>query len=75
MSSDVVDADGAARIAREYANEECVGEFGEVLDVHDADGVWVVEFRTHTFSDAYDHRVRVNGVGNVFSHERSTQEE
>lgn len=66
-----VDKDRAIEIARAYADEECVGELGEVLDAHKEAGDWVVDFRTHTFSDAYDHRVTITAaVGNVISHER-----
>lgn len=70
---DVQDADEAKAIALDYADEECVGEPGDVLDVTREDSDWIVEFRTHTFSDAYEHRVRISRVGNLFSHERATR--
>jgi len=61
----------AVRVAEEYASEECVGELGEVTDVDRAGRVWIVAFRTHTLSDVYEHRIRINCVGNVFAHDRS----
>jgi len=66
-----VDKEEAIEIAKAYADEECVGELGEALDAHEADSNWIVDVRTHTFSDAYDHRVKITAaVGNVISHER-----
>lgn len=70
---DVHDTDDAKAIALDYADEECVGEPGEVIDVTHEGGDWIVEFRTHTFSDAYEHRVRISRVGNLFKHERTTR--
>lgn len=72
MSDDIQDAETAIDVATEYADAECVGELGEVIDARREENVWVVEFRTHTFSDAYEHRVRITAsVGNVISHDRS----
>lgn len=66
-----VDKNTAIEIATDYADEECVGQPGDILDVHKEDGNWIVEFRTHTYADSYDHRVRITtSVGNVISHER-----
>lgn len=67
---DVQTTDDAIEMAREYADGECIGELGEILDVRSAEHDWIVEFRTHTFDDEYDHRVRISRVGNVFKHER-----
>lgn len=67
---EVENTDSAIQIAKEYAAEECVGQFGEILDASEENNGWAVEFRTHTYSDTYDHRLRLNRVGNVFSHER-----
>lgn len=72
MEGTVGDSDTAAALAREYADEECVGEFGEVTSVDHEDDVWSVGFTTHTFSEAFDHRVKVSREGNVYAHERST---
>lgn len=71
MEGEVTDKDSAVEVARDYADEECVGQFGDATDVSRDDGVWVVEFETHTYSGAYRHRVKINRVGNVFSHERN----
>jgi hypothetical protein len=61
----------AVEVAREYASDECVGEFGEILGVTREGSNWIVEFRTHTFDDAYDHRVTITAsVGNLIAHER-----
>ncbi|MFB6301467.1 MAG: hypothetical protein ABEH78_01195 [Haloferacaceae archaeon] len=66
-----VDRERAIEIARDYADGECVGELGEVLDAAKENDLWIVEFRTHTFSDSYDHRLKITvSVGNVVSHER-----
>lgn len=63
----------AKEVAREYAEKECVGQFGEVIEVEQENSYWVIEFRTHTYSDEYRHEVRINQVGNVFSHERNSR--
>lgn len=74
MSEEVPDAATARDVAEQYAREECVGEFGEVLEVREDGSSWVVEYRTHTFADAYDHSVRITkAVGNVVGHERSSR--
>ncbi|WP_336000356.1 hypothetical protein [Halorientalis halophila] len=70
MEGTVSEAETATELAEAYADEHCVGELGDVLDVERAEGVWVVEFRTHTYADAYDHRVRITTEGDVFGHER-----
>ena len=70
MEGEITDADTAIEIARDYADDECVGEFGEVLDTRQENNNWIVEFRTHTFSNAYKHRVQLSPIGNVFSHDR-----
>lgn len=72
MESQVQTAESAEAIAETYADEECVGTLGEVIDVTREDDLWVVEFRTHTFSKAYIHRIEItSSVGNVISHERN----
>lgn len=72
MSDDIQDVETAIDVATEYADAECIGELGEIIDVSREESVWVVEFRTHTFSDAYEHQVRITAsVGNVISHDRS----
>ena len=70
---EIDDADTAITVARDYATDDCIGEFGEVMDVRQENDSWVVEFRTHTFSDRYEHRIRIAPVGNVISHERKSQ--
>lgn len=66
-----MDEDRVIDIAKDYADEECVGEFGEILDTGQEDDLWIVEFRTHTFADEYDHRVKItDNMGNVISHDR-----
>lgn len=71
MSEDVPDADAAIEIAEEYADAECVGQPGDVVEVEERESEWVVEIRTHTYSDAYRHRIRITrSVGNVIGHDR-----
>lgn len=70
MAGDIQTEEEAVDVATDYADEECVGELGEILSVEEDDACWIVEFRTHTFGDEYHHRVRMNQVGNVFAHER-----
>ncbi|MFB6140818.1 MAG: hypothetical protein ABEJ26_10335 [Halosimplex sp.] len=70
MEGDVRDEATAVDVAREYADEECVGQFGDVLAVDESDGVWTVELTTHTFSAEYTHRLKLTAAGNVFAHER-----
>ena len=72
MTGDVHERETAVDIATDYAEEECVGMVNEVLDVEREDGSWVVAFETHTFDHRYEHRVRMNRVGNVFAHERAS---
>ncbi|WP_226013528.1 hypothetical protein [Halomicrobium salinisoli] len=73
MGDDVPDAEAATEIAEAYADEECIGQLGDVVAVEDRESEWLVEFRTHTFTDAYTHTVRITkAVGNVVGHERST---
>jgi hypothetical protein len=71
MEGKIEDPDTAIEIARDYADEECIGEVGEVVDARRENNNWIVEFRTHTFSDAYKHRVQLSAIGNVFSHDRT----
>lgn len=71
MAGEIEDADRAIEVVRNYADDECVGEFGEVLDARQENNNWTVEFRTHTFSDRYKHRVQLSPIGNVFSHDRT----
>lgn len=72
VSTEIQTADAAIEVATEYADENCVGELGDILDARREENEWIVEFRTHTYSDAYDHRVRLTAaVGNVVSHERT----
>lgn len=74
MSDDVPDAEMAIEIAEDYADNECIGEYGEITDVEERDSAWLVEFRTHTFSDAYTHHVQITkSVGNVVSHNRTSR--
>ncbi|ELY35519.1 hypothetical protein C496_23121 [Natronorubrum tibetense GA33] len=73
MNDDIQSEDSAIEVAKGYANEECIGELGEIIDARREVNEWIVEFRTHTLSEAYDHCVRLTAsVGNVVSHERST---
>lgn len=72
MTDRVQDADTAETIAENYAAKECVGTLGEVIDVSCDDSTWIVEFRTHTLSEEYVHRVEITGaVGNVIAHDRN----
>ena len=71
MKGEITDADTAVEIAKDYADEECVGELGEVLDASRENNNWSVEFRTPTFSDTYKHHVQLSPIGNVFSHDRT----
>lgn len=71
MGGEVHTAASAEAIAESYAASECVGTVGDVVDVRDEDGVWVVELKTHTISKAYTHRIEITrSVGNVVAHER-----
>lgn len=73
MGDEVTDADAATEIATEYADSECVGQPGDVVSVEERESDWVVEVRTHTYSDAYTHRIRITrSVGNVVEHDRET---
>ena len=67
---EVDDTETAIEVARDYATDDCIGEFGEIMDVRQENETWIVEFRTHTFSARYEHRIRIAPVGNVISHER-----
>jgi len=74
MSDAVPDSETAIELATQYAESDCVGQFGEITDVEDRDATWVVEFRTHTFADRYSHRIEVTkSVGNVITHDRSSR--
>lgn len=70
MSGNVETHEAAIETTRSYAEEECVGTVGEVIDVEHENPNWVVTFQTHTFAEELEHRVRINRAGNVFSHER-----
>lgn len=71
MADRVQDADTAETIAENYAAQECVGTFGGVIDVTRDDSTWIVEFRTHTFSEEYVHRVEITEtVGNIITHDQ-----
>ena len=72
MNADVSNSEKAIEIAEAYADDECVGQLGDIVDVEERENEWIVEFRTHTYADAYTHRLRITkNVGNVISHERS----
>lgn len=74
MNEDVSNQEAAIELVREYADRECVGQFGDVTDVEETDTEWGVEFETHTLSDTYAHRVRITkSVGNLVSHDRSSR--
>lgn len=73
MEGEIESSETAIEIAREYAADNCVGEWGEVLDTRQEDKDWIVEFRTHTFSDAYEHHVQLSPIGNVVSHDRTSR--
>lgn len=73
MHGEVHSEELAREVAREYADEECVGELGDVTDVTRDESSWILQFRTHTFSDEYHHEIRLNDVGNVFVHERDSR--
>lgn len=75
MKGEIEDSDTAIEIAKDYADVECLGELGEVRDARRESKNWIVEFRTHTFSDTYEHRVQLSPVGNVFSHDRTDRDE
>lgn len=70
---EVRDRETAVELAKDYADEECVGQFGETVDVRREDSSWVVEFKTHTYSDEYVHRLKITSTGNVYAHERSNR--
>jgi len=70
MKGEVREEQTAVEVTRDYAAEECVGEWGAVTDVQEDDETWIVEFETHTYSDEYEHRLKINRAGNVFAHER-----
>lgn len=74
MAGHGTDRETAVEIAKAYADEECTGEFGEVTDVDNRESDWQIEFKTHTFSDTYTHRIKVTkSVGNVVAHDRSSR--
>lgn len=76
MTGPVADDEAARGIAREFASENCVGKLGEVLSVSLEGGIWIVEFRTHTFNNAYVHHIEfTEAVGNVFVHEKRDERE
>jgi hypothetical protein len=71
MEGDIEDPDRAIEIAKDYAADDCLGELGEVVDASKENSGWIVEFRTHTFADTYEHRVLLSRIGNVFSYDCS----
>lgn len=72
MSDEVPGTEAAIEITEEYADNECVGEFGEIIEIEERDNNWTIELRTHTFFDEYTHRIQITkSVGNVISHDRS----
>lgn len=74
MSEEVPDQDTATELAEEYADSECIGQFGEITEVDEHDTKWTIEFQTHTLSDSYTHRVQITkSVANVISHDRSSR--
>lgn len=74
MGNKVQNQAAAIEITEEYANTECIGEFGEIVTTKEKDTEWIVEFQTHTFSDVYTHSIRITkSVGNVVSHDRTGQ--
>lgn len=74
MSEDVPDQEAAIELAKEYADSECVGQFGDVTEVEERETEWRIEFETHTLSDTHTHRVRITkSVGNVISHDRPSR--
>lgn len=76
MSGDSTNRDEAIEITKKFAEEDerCAGEFGDIIDIRRDDNVWIVEFRTHTFSDTYTHQIRITrSVGNVISYERESK--
>lgn len=74
MNEDVPDKDTAIDIAEDFANDESIGQFGEVTDVEETETEWQVEFQTSTFSETYTHRIRITkSVGNVIAHDRSSR--
>lgn len=72
MPDRVEDAGAAETIAETYAGEECVGTLGEVIEVTRKESIWIVEFRTHTLSAEFVHRIEITApVGNVITHDRN----
>lgn len=71
MANSITDKETAESIAVEYAEKECIGTIGEVIDVVHEDAAWIVELQTHTFSEEFVHRIEItDSVGNVISHDR-----
>lgn len=71
MGNEVQNVETAEDVAESYADEECLGTLGEVVDVTRNDDVWIVEFRTHTISDRFTHEIEITDrVGNIISHDR-----
>jgi hypothetical protein len=72
MGSKVRTSEAAINIAESYAKEECVGTLGKIVNVVREDGSWIVELRTHTFSEEYTHRIEITeAVGNIIGHDRT----
>lgn len=74
MANAAEDAETAIELAREYADEECLGELGDVLDATEDGGLWVVRFLTHALAATYEHQVRVTSTGIVVGHERTVHD-
>ncbi|WP_152420654.1 hypothetical protein [Halorubrum tebenquichense] len=71
MSEDVPDQETASELAKEYADNECVGQLGDITDIEERDAEWQIEFETHTLSDTHTHRIRITKfAGNVISYDR-----
>lgn len=76
MGDEISDKEGAIEIVKGFAEDDrrCVGEFGEIIDVHRDENSWIVEFRTHTLSEEHTHQIRITtAVGNVVSYDRTSK--
>jgi hypothetical protein len=70
MSEPIQTASDAIDRAQEYAHDECVGTPGEDWDAEQTNGDWVVVYTTHTYTEEFQHRLRMTSLGNVYDHER-----
>lgn len=49
-----------------------MGPLGEVIEVTREESIWIVEFRMHTLSEEFVHRIEITApVGNVITHDRN----